>query len=680
MRKITECFEDRKTIAELIEQEQVDEGLRDFFALVKRKFKGAVKYLKGIVAKFGSYFVPIDKTGNIMPCVSPLTAGQAYKDGEINKSSTFIHMDGEGARITGCKNDPKDALKLPTYAKYEGNSLKYYADCDRLGESVQCTLDDLLESEDLDERCKEYIREGLENEDYNDFVNEVKLASEDPQACYNKIVDNKELMDEIAMAIKKSEKGMTSGRLLIFGAPGIGKSAIIRKLLEDKRYIGYRLIVKTLSNETPDNFTLPTYVYKEDETVDELETSLVDNGSGNGRYSTKEKGTPIAATDVPKTWMPVYKPTGDPARDVEMNQKLGHGILFIDELSRATPQVLNVCLPLVNEGDFNGYKLGTGWTIIVASNRDEDETSGQSNIGAALASRFGIVYYEPTVYTWREWADTQGFMSPLLLNWLSMPKDNDNIGGGNYYYWDPNDEGSIEMSKLMCNPRQWTNAMQELALYSDTGKLEGFSIFDLPDSRIQRVLNKFVPKDAVDNFMGFLKVVQGLGVNFDDAVYDVWQNAGKSLKLDKKSVNKIMLPIGQLICSAHNENLPTEKEWDNLCTWIVDQNSNQLASYILGIAQTTFGGMITTATDASGRQVENKTLIEGLFWLQTRMNKIKSSPTTLGFYNTAYKKFLDHWGLSSVEDIPDYSTGMMKLVKKYGEQFALKINGKDALG
>ena len=67
--------------------------------------------------------------------------------------------------------------------------------------------------------------------------------------------------------------------------------------------------------------------------------------------------------------MPVYKPTGDAVKDNELDAACGKGLLFIDELSRASAQVLNVVLPLVNERRFNGYKLGSGWVIICASNR-----------------------------------------------------------------------------------------------------------------------------------------------------------------------------------------------------------------------------------------------------------------------------------------------------------------------
>ena len=662
MRSITECFEESRSIAQMIEAEQVSEGLKDIFAAIKKKFHGAVQYLKGIAAKFGSYFIPINSNGSILPCISPLTAGQAYKDGAIKKDSTMVVLDKEGARITGCRTKFDDASKLSVYAT-ASDSKKYWDRCAALvGESKATTIDDLMASEDVNESLKTFL-DGAHSAAYESMINEVKLHTDDPQAVYNIIEDDDDLKHEIKVAIKGN-----SARLMIWGAPGIGKSAILRNVLRELKgdFPDYRLIVKTLSNETPDNFTLPTYVYKEDGTAAELETTLNDNGSGNGKYSTKEK-TPIAATDVPKTWMPVYKPTGDELMDEEMDAALGHGLLFIDELSRATPQVLNVVLPLVNEGDFNGYKLGSGWSIVVASNREEDEESGQSNIGNALANRFAQVYYEPTCKTWRKWADKQGFMSPLLLQWLSMP-EHENLSGGKFYYWDFNESGSsINPTKLMCTPRSWTNAMRELATYAHTGTLEGFSIFDIPERVVKRVLNKNVPKDAVDGFWAFLETVSKIG-DFDAAVREVWTNAGKGLTIAKKDLSLITLPLAQLVCSAHSDKLPSQKEWESLCDWMVAQKSDQLASAVLDVYKNVFCGDV------------KENLQNGIFIMQLVINNAKNDPSKINLYRDAYSKFTSRWGIK-LEEIPDYSKGLDKLSKTYGATFkATTINGMEGLG
>ena len=602
MKPITEQFVGTLSIRDIIEADMVDEGLMDFFKLMKEKFKAAFMYLKGVVAKFGTYFLPVDKDGNVLDAISPLTAGQAYKDGLIDKACTVVVLDRQGKKITGLNTKYDDALKL--YGS--GNSISYWKQ--------------VMES---------YEANG-------NMVNEVKMHTEDPQAKYNIICDNDMLVKQIEMVIKNKNLA----RLLIMGAPGIGKTASLLAVIDTmkKKFPDYRLIVKTLSNETPDNFTLPKYV----------------------EIDGQEK-----ATDVPKTWLPVYRPTGDPAKDAELDEACGSGLLFIDELSRATPQVLNVILPLVNEGMFNGYKLGSNWTIICASNRAEDEMSGQADIGNALANRFAIVYYEPTVKTWSNWAKKQNYISPLVLQWLNMP-ETENMSGAKFFYMDPNEDmedGGV--TKLMCTPRSWTNAMRELALYSETGSLEGFSIFDIPTNILTFTLNKYIPSSAIDSLMSFLHVISKIG-NFDAAVEAVWQNGGSGLKIDKKDLGLVSLPLAQLIVSAHAKELPTEEEVGNLAKWLISTGSDQLTSYVLDVFKEVFCGMLYS-TD----------LKDGCFLLADYIKKADKQKRAM--FESAYKPFLTKWGIT-LDTVPDWSKALMELGKKFKDSFNIKINGKDALG
>ena len=614
MRNIKESLTEIQDITPYLKgEEKIDEGLKDILKVVKTKFSQAWAYLKGVVAKFGTYFLPTKEDGTVMNAISPLTAGAAYVDGAINKKSTFVKMDKEGAKITGCKTKFDDAKKL----KGSGNSFSYW--------------------EQALNECNDNAYEILTESALT--LNEVKLHTEDPEAKYNVIVDD----DELKMEIKMCLEDKNQARMLIWGAPGIGKSAILMNVLDEMKsdFPDYRLIVKTLSNETPDNFTLPKYV--------EI------NGADY-------------ATDVPKTWLPVYKPTGNPVEDKKLSDACGAGLLFVDELSRATPQVLNVVLPLVNEGIFNGYKLGDQWTIICASNRAEDEASGQSTIGNALANRFVQFHYEPTVHTWRKWADKQNFISPLLLQWLSMP-ESEEMSGGKFYYMDPNDDsGRLSDTTLMCTPRSWTNAMKRLARYHHTGTLEGFKIFDIPSRIIQRALNGAIPAQAVDAFMSFLAVIEKIG-NFDQAVYDVWQNGGKNLKIDKKHLNKVALPLAQLIICAHSDALPTQKEWENLANWLVSQKSDQLASYVLDIFQNVFLADV------------NPSLRAQMFFMQERIRRAGGDLSKLSSFVSTFQGFCNKWGIK-FEEMPDYKDGLQVLIKAYGASFESAVIDahKSALG
>ena len=627
MLDIREVMKNTPSLVDFINEnreERMDESLKDILNALKRKFKQVTEYLFGWVAKVSnklSYWLPVNDKGEVQPAISPLTAGQAYTDGMINKESTLVYLAGrKGQALTGCKTKPADAEKL--YGS--GNSLDYWKRFFK--ESVENNEKPIVE-------CNN--KEVLE---WYAQINEVKMHTDDPQAKYN-IVDTPELQKVIAAHLKNTRLP----RLLIMGAPGIGKTAILRDVLNTlPGFKEHNLIVKTLSNETPENFALPTYVYD-------------------------DAGAAVAATDVPKTWMPVYKPTGDRDKDQMLDDACGKGLLFIDELSRAQPQVLNVILPLINEGIFNGYKMGSGWTIIAASNRAEDETSGQANLGNALANRFNVVYYEPTYKSWENWAKTQNYISPLLLSWLSMP-EHENMSGGKYFYWDPNEANDTDdPSLIFCTPRAWTNAMSILCEYANTADLEGFKLLDIPTSIIGMALNGTIPREAVDSFLAFLDVIRSVG-NFDDAVYAIWQKGGAGFNIDKKNLNKVALALAQLIITAHADNLPTEEEFVNMAEWLVSTGSDQMASYVLDIMQNVFAGMLPK---------EQKSAI---FVLRRKYESIKNDATKLRLYERAFSAFLDKYGLT-LDTMPDWKPGLDKLAKKFGGVFSqYKFDGKDALG
>lgn len=623
MKDIKESIKDVQDIVEYLQEQTenpVNEGLKDALKSLKNKFKKLVQYLKGLVAKFGSYWLPVDDKGEVLPAITPLTAAQAYANGDINKSTTFVWTGREGARLTGCRTKPEDALKL--YGS--GDSRQYW---------------------------RQMMNEALEKNP--NMLNEVKLENTDPEAKYN-VVDTPALKKHIKVRLKDP----SLPRLLIYGAPGIGKTAILQSILDElPNRDDYTLITKTLTQETPDNFTLPKYV--------EVEIEV------DGKIIRQDK-----ATDIPKTWLPVYKPTGDPVKDKKLSESCGKGILFIDELSRASQQVLNVVLPLINEGQFNTYKVGDGWTIIAASNRMEDDESSQSEIGNALGNRFMQMYYEPTVKSWKQWAETQNYMSPLLLQWLDLPSS-ETLSGGKYFYFDPNEGGdSNDVTKIMCSPRSWTNAMRYLARFAETGNLEGWTIFDLyrdDPEFFKQTLNGYVPAQAVDSFIAFLEVINKVG-DFEQFCDNVWHKDGVGANIEKRSITAVAIPICQLLITAKGDKYPTSEEFASLANWVVKQDSDQLASFILDTILAVYGQGI----DPGSKQL----MFDRKGWMDT----VGKDPDQVKYMNIGQQKWYNFlnskFGLNiqTVQDLPDWSEGFYAMAKKYAGAFAAaKIDGMDAL-
>ena len=607
----------------------VDEGLKDILNGLRKKFQDVVKFFKGFAAKISKklpYWCPVDAEGEISPAVLPATAGAAMKGGYINKATTNVVLKGSYAKMSGYKGKTSDSYKLYP----SGNSLKYYEKLINESTEVKRPLNfnidrSPLTPEQIIEENQARILKDLEN------INEVKMGNSDAYSRFN-VVANEDLIDLITIRLMKPDLPS----LLVWGAPGIGKTAVLEATLREYDKKGeYNLIVKTLSNETPDNFTLPEY-------------------TGEGEDRRKH--------DVPASWLPLYKvdpndSEGNAARDAAC----GKGLLFIDELSRATDQVLNVVLPLVNERRFNEYKLGSGWTIICATNRLEDEASGQAMLGKALKNRFANVYYEPTCNDWIEWAKTQNFISPALLQWLALP-ESENMSGGKFFYYDPEEEADNENpSALMCTPRSWTNAMRELAVWHHTGKLEGWNIFDIPDRILKRTLNLYVPSNAVEGFMSFLRILQAAG-DVRQISEDIW--AGKKIATDLSTIKKAAIPLSQVIVTMHADQLPTEEEFINLADWVVGLGWGQMASYILDVFINTF------AVDANASyQVKQGSL----FVSKAKRNSL--SAVQLSKFNNALTQTLSKYGISSIAEIPDYSKGLMIMAKKYQADIAKYIDG-----
>ena len=635
MRNLSEMFESMHSFSQFVnENESVDEGLKDVLDTVKSKFKRVVSWFKKIVVNVKSYWLTVDDAGEVQPAITPLTAGQAYKDGAINKNSTLVVLGKTSARLIGLNTKAINAKSL--YGK--GNSLDYWRAAK-------------LKKENLSDPATDTPAWVFENngqiDDYDKFINEVKLEPADPQATYAR-VDTPMLIK----AIKSRIENKKLSKLLIWGAPDIGKTAILEAVVKAIRESNpeYHLIIKTLAHEIPENFTLPAYTNPQD--------------PHNNR-----------AINIPKTWLPVYNPTGNPSKDAALDAACGEGLLFIDELSRASKQVLDTILPLINEGRLDDWRLGSGWTIICASNRMEDEVSGQTRISNALANRFAQVHFCPTVNSWKAWAEKQNYISPLLLSWLSLGDSESEIGGGKYFYWDPNEEGEetsadVE-SSVMCTPRSWAKAMEDIAVFAHTADLEGFKLLDVPIDILKTVLSWHIPTRVIDAFIAFLDAIRKVG-DFDAAVHSIWSNGGSFVKIDSKNLAEIVLPMAQLVMVAHKDSLPTKEEFESMTSWVVKSKSEQLASYVLANFKIMFLSKVSkkTLSTADGSSMSYQDLVFTIKDTIASINRADKNTreTQMNFLKRQYADFCSEWGID-FDDIPDYSDGLSKLAKAYGAAF-----------
>lgn len=75
----------------------------------------------------------------------------------------------------------------------------------------------------------------------------------------------------------------------------------------------------------------------------------------------------------------------------------GEGVIFLDELNRAHPEVLQAMFSFITEGTIHQHKLPSGWNIVAAGNYQNGDFTTTDMSDAAWLSRFCHIDLKPTV-------------------------------------------------------------------------------------------------------------------------------------------------------------------------------------------------------------------------------------------------------------------------------------------
>ena len=155
--------------------------------------------------------------------------------------------------------------------------------------------------------------------------------------------------------------------LLLTGKHGIGKSEILTKYYEERGMKVVALFLGQMS-DSGDLIGLP------------------------------HKNEVTGKTDfMPPYWFPV---DGKPI------------VLFLDELNRARPEVLQTIMDLALNRKLAGRELPEGSVLISAVN--EGDEYQLTDLDPALVSRFNIVNFKPSVEEWLVWAEKQGLDTRVI--------------------------------------------------------------------------------------------------------------------------------------------------------------------------------------------------------------------------------------------------------------------------
>jgi AAA domain (dynein-related subfamily) len=152
--------------------------------------------------------------------------------------------------------------------------------------------------------------------------------------------------------------------VMLWGPPGIGKSAIVFQLgaKKNRKVIEYRANLR--------------------EPVDVRGIPVPDLKSGVTRW--------LVPDELP---------------NVERDG--AEGYLFLDEINTASPQMMAVLFGLVLDRRVGDYELPKGWKVVAAGNRVSDRAAAQ-RMPTALRNRFAHLFVTPDVNAFCHWANANG--------------------------------------------------------------------------------------------------------------------------------------------------------------------------------------------------------------------------------------------------------------------------------
>ncbi len=184
--------------------------------------------------------------------------------------------------------------------------------------------------------------------------------------------------------------------VFIWGAPGIGKSSIVKQIANEK-----------------------------DMAFLDLRLSLLD--------PTDLKGIPFFNADTQEgVWAkPSFLPSDPDSR----------GILFLDEINTAPPAVQASAYQLILDRKVGEYELPKGWSIVAAGNRENDR-GVVYKMPPPLANRFVHFEMEVDFDDWKAWAYRAGIES-AIIGYLAYDKSM-------LFTFDPTSN-----EKAFATPRSW---------------------------------------------------------------------------------------------------------------------------------------------------------------------------------------------------------------------------------
>ena len=547
--------------------EFVNEGLSDFVKKTGEKISGAYQSVRDKVSAFIDEVV--DKFKSIFQAVSGYRMVEYIKDGNVKGVSAY---------------------------------------------SFDETIPELK-----DKGYMEDIKEGsVEYENYKTFlkmmgdgqISEARVGFSAHSGGINTLDINTEQLEDLILG-QLDEREM-SKPLMIWGAPGVGKSsipnAIIRALNSTAKRAENKMsvLVADCGLMTQDGMSLP--IPDEKTIADMLKGSKYLRDKANELGLTEDQlaeQTVFRVKDAPKLWLPMYKYTGDAKVDELQNaianstqyMKVdeegkpagfgrygGGGILMFDEFFRANSNVFKILMQVASTREYQGYRLGDKWAIICCTNRPNDDKEVKDayrNVSGALKTRFRQYNFIPSFNDWKKWADNTGLFDEVTYQFLTNETDKET---GEYTNWhnidtdssvgkrDVDDELNGYSEVTFPTPRTWESAMFEIKKYCKRHKIFG-GVSELDVDQIILITSGAIGLPMAQKYAEFVDTHRSYGVN----PKEILTNSKYTIK--KQHVEYVCDTLLSYIKSQYSDKKrPTPDELTNMITFFVNNGYTKLES------------------------------------------------------------------------------------------------------
>jgi len=537
--------------------QNVEEGfIRD---TIKKGWEKVKSFFKLGFKKIKDFLAVVDSEGNVLPVVSfqatidriaDLTGVEVYAPSLI--SDLAVEAGGNGCESSAPLNNDGEIYNYGPNGRKEYiqwlKDEKYKDEPEYKNLMTMCST--LAEQAGVpNERLQQIFEdwEGIKKArvqliDTEELAGTSVIYSDEFTDILNKKVNDWSVRrgkDRVKIVNGRKKVGKVMGNILVFGAPGVGKSTVPNAVV--KEYNSHTtnpedmisLININCANLKPGDFMMPTMPREVNVTseIENFKDAFPQAAAALAELNDEQKekvasviyhSNQFKATDAPKTWLPSYRRTGNDFIDGILNDAAnggvydedghsikvgGGGIILFDEFLRCDTDVFGELMNFLLDRQLNGWVLGDRWTIIACSNRPCDD----GKVAEVWAEWFGaakdrwdkIFQLVPTEDEWKEWARSKG-CDELILKFI-FEDSNESKSGNEYTRWHSmttNGAGASQQVKPV-TPRQWERVFTQFNDYEIEHDYDDLS--EMTNDEIYEILRGSFGEEFIKEFTSWLE-------------------------------------------------------------------------------------------------------------------------------------------------------------------------------